>query len=187
MSYEECRRRQADGVRRYWEAERPARTQRRDATRLAAVAQAGVLSGREILMAGAIAYWCEGTKNKPHRRYDRVAFINSDPALIRFFLHFLDVAGVERGRLIFRIYIHQSADVEAAERFWLGTVNAASSQFRKTTLKKHNPATLRMNTGADYHGCLRIDVRRSCDLYGRIEGWTAAVMASGAGRESLGG
>ena len=53
--------------------------------------------------------------------------------------------------------------------------------------EKHNPATLRMNTGEDYHGCLRIDVRRSCDLYGRIEGWAAAVMASGAGRESLGG
>lgn len=139
-----------------------------------------MLSEREILIAGAVAYWCEGSKNKPHRRGDRVAFINSDPALIRFFLHFLDVAGIDRGRLIFRVYIHQNADVEAAERFWLAATDAAPSQFRKTTLKRHNPATARKNTGADYHGCLRLDVRSSADLYGKIEGWAAAALASGA-------
>jgi hypothetical protein len=57
-------------------------------------------------------------------------------------------------------------------------VKAAPAQFRKTTLKKHNPATIRRNTGDGYHGCLRIDVRRSADLYGKIEGWAAAAMAS---------
>ncbi len=180
LSYEECRRRHAEAVRRYWATERPARAQHRDAVRLAAVAQAGVLSEREILIAGAVAYWCEGSKNKPHRRGDRVAFINSDAALIRFFLRFLDVAGINRGALIFRVYIHQNADVEAAERFWLAATGAAPSQFRKATLKKHNPATARKNTGQDYHGCLRVDVRSSADLYGQIEGWAAAVMASGA-------
>jgi hypothetical protein len=143
-------------------------------------AAAAVLSKREILIAGAIAYWCEGSKNKPHRRWDRVAFINSDPALISFFLRFLDAAGIERDRLIFRIYIHQSADVEAAQTFWLEAVQAAASQFRKTTLKKHNAATIRRNTGEGFYGCLRIDVRRSADLYGKIEGWAAAAMASSA-------
>ena len=108
-----------------------------------------------------------------------MAFINSDPALIRFFLHFLDVAGVGRGRLIFRIYIHQSADVAAAEKFWLAVAEAVPAQFRKTVLKRHNPSTTRRNTGDRYHGCLRIDVRRSADLYGMIEGWAAAAMASG--------
>jgi len=182
LSYEECRKRHAEAVRRYWEAERPARAADRDAIRLAAIAQAGLLSEREILIAGAIAYWCEGSKSKPHRRCDRIAFINSDPALIGFFLRFLDVAGIERNRLVFRIYIHQSADVEAAETFWLAAVTADPSQFRKTTLKKHNPATVRRNTGEAYHGCLRIDVRRSSDLYGKIEGWAAAAMASGGHR-----
>src|ERR1700735_2403963 len=49
-----------------------------------------------VLIAGALAYWCEGTKNKPHRRADRVVFINSDPVLIGFFLKFLCVAGIAR-------------------------------------------------------------------------------------------
>jgi len=180
LSYEECRKRHADAVRRHWEAERPARAAERRAIRLAAIAQAGVLSRREILIAGAIAYWCEGSKNKPHRRGDRVAFINSDPALINFFLRFLDAAGIERGRLTFRVYIHQNADVAAAERFWMAAVSAGPSQFRKATLKKHNPATTRRNTGDGYHGCLRIDVRRSAELYGQIEGRAAAAMASGS-------
>src|SRR5712692_3918166 len=73
LSYEECRKRHAEAVRKYWDAERAARAERRDAVRLHAIAQAGVLSTREILIAGAIAYWCEGSKNKPHRRGDRVA------------------------------------------------------------------------------------------------------------------
>jgi hypothetical protein len=120
-----------------------------------------------------------GLEEQAAPRGDRVAFINSDPALIRFFLLFLDVAGIHRGRLIFRVYIHQDADVGAAERFWLAAVDAEPSQFRKTVLKRHNPVTTRRNTGDGYRGCLRVDVRSSADLYGKIEGWAAAAMASG--------
>jgi hypothetical protein len=32
--------------------------------------------------------------------------------------------------------------------------------------------------GEDYHGCLRIDVHRSADLYRKIEGWAASSMAA---------
>ena len=52
----------------------------------AAAAEIGNLTDREILIAGAIAYWCEGSKAKPSRHIDRVGFINSDAAVIMFFL-----------------------------------------------------------------------------------------------------
>ncbi len=94
LSYAECRKRSAEGARRYWEAERPAREARRAAAREAAAAEIGELTDREILIAGAIAYWCEGAKSKPYRRSDRVIFTNSDPALIQFFLRFLDGPGL---------------------------------------------------------------------------------------------
>ena len=68
LSYEECRKRAAEGVRRYWEAERPAREAKREATRAVAAAEIGALTERELLIAGAIAYWCEGAKNKPYDR-----------------------------------------------------------------------------------------------------------------------
>ncbi len=135
------------------------------------------MTDREILIAGAVAYWCEGAKSKPHRRVERVSFINSDPALIGFFLRFLDTAGIPRDDLIFRVHIHETADVEAAQRFWLDLTGAQPSQFRRPVLKRHNPKTVRKNVGEGYHGCLRIDVRRSGDLYRKIEGWAAAAMS----------
>jgi hypothetical protein len=180
LSAEECRKRSAEGSRRYWEAERPAREARLADVAACAAAEVGDMTVHEILIAGAIAYWCEGGKNKPHRRTNRVAFVNSDPALIRFFLKFLDTAGIAREALVFRVYIHETADVEAAQRFWLDVTNAQLSQFRSPTLKRHNPKTVRKNVGVDYHGCLRIDVRRSSDLYRKIEGWASAAMGATA-------
>jgi transcriptional regulator with XRE-family HTH domain len=178
LSYEECRQRSAEGVRQYWATERPIREAERRADCAAAAARIGALNDREILIAGAIAYWCEGTKNKPYRRDDRVTFMNSDPALVTFFLRFLDTAGISRDQLIFRVCIHESADVSAAQRFWLDVTQAQPAQFRRPLLKRHNPKTVRKNTGDDYHGCLRIDVRRSSGLYRQIEGWAAAAMAT---------
>jgi hypothetical protein len=37
---------------------------------------------------------------------------------------------------------------------------------------------VRKNVGEDYHGCLRIDVYRSADLYRKIEGWAASSMGA---------
>ena len=179
LSYEECRKRSAEGARRYWAAERPVREAERAATCAAAAAQIGPITDRELLIAGAIAYWCEGAKNKPGRRADRVIFTNSDPALVRLFLRFLDVTGTPRTNATFRICIHESADLEASQRYWLEMTGAPAEQFRRPTLKRHNPKTIRKNTGNEYHGCLRIDVRRSSSLYRRIEGWSAAVMSGG--------
>jgi predicted transcriptional regulator len=176
LSYEECRKRQAEGVARYWATERRLRKAEREAVSAAATAEINALSDREIIIAGAIAYWCEGAKNKPYRRHDRVNFINSDPVMIKFFLRFLDVAGIPQDQVTFRVYVHESADVAAAQRFWLDVTGAHTAQFRSPTLKRHNPRTVRKNTGEDYHGCLRIDVRRSADLYRKIEGWAAAAM-----------
>jgi hypothetical protein len=178
LSYEECRRRAAEGVRRYWAAERPIREAEREAIRAAAATQIGPLNDREILIAGAIAYWCEGSKNKPYRRTDRVVFTNSDPALIGLFARFLDVAGVHRDRLIYRVQIHETADADAAQKYWLKVTGADPAQFRRPSLKRHRPTTTRKNTGTGYHGCLRMEVRRSTDLYRKIEGWAAAAMAA---------
>ena len=83
LSYEENRRRSAEGARQYWATERKAREARRENERAAAVAEIGGLTAREILIAGAIAYWCEGAKAKPHRQLYCVVFVNSDPGLAR--------------------------------------------------------------------------------------------------------
>jgi transcriptional regulator with XRE-family HTH domain len=178
LTYEESRKRAVEGMRRYWAAERPVREAAREAVIAAAAAEIGPLSDRELLIAGAIAYWCEGLKGKPRQRCDRVVFVNSDPGLIRFFLCFLDSAGIARERLGYRLLIHENADIRAAERFWLGVTGAGPGRFKKPTLKRHNPKTVRKRVGADYHGCLVISVQGSTELYQRIEGWAKGAMSA---------
>jgi transcriptional regulator with XRE-family HTH domain len=176
LSYQAFRKRQAAGVRRYWVGERSIREARREATRAAAADEIGGLTDREIIIAGAIAYWCEGAKNKPYRRSEQVCFINSDPALVRFYMRFLATVGIERDRLRCRLQIHERANVEAAQRFWQDVTGLEAAQFWRPALKKHNPRTVRKNVGDDYHGCVRIDVLAGSVLYQKIEGWAEAAM-----------
>jgi hypothetical protein len=166
----------SESLKAYWAKVRSARKVRKHVACGRAAAEIGTLSERDVLISGAIAYWCEGAKSKPHRPDDRVSFINSDPGLIRFFLRFLSVAGVTSDRLICRVYIHESADVPAADRFWQDVTGLGADQFRTPVLKRHNPKTVRKNVGANYHGGLKIDVRQSADLYWQIEGWVAAAL-----------
>ncbi len=178
LSYEECRKRQDAAVAAYWAGERKRREAAREAVKAAARSEIGQLTEREIKIAGAIAYWCEGTKSKPHRRAERLMFINSDPQLMKFYLCFLASVGVSPDRLVFRLSIHEDADIAAARDFWLSVTGADPSQFRRPSLKHHNPKTVRWNTGDSYHGCLRVDVLRSAVLYKQIEGWCSAIMAA---------
>ncbi len=179
--YAESRARAAAGVRRYWAAEHPARETARAAVSAAAAAQLGELTDREIMVAGAIAYWCEGAKSKPYRMDQQVRFINSDPALIRLFLAFLDRAGVPRQRLRYCVHIHESADVKAATRYWARMTGAAADQFTRPVIKHHAPRTPRPSGSADYHGCLRVSVTKSSTLYREISGWAHGVMAARRG------
>ena len=155
----------------YWSAEHRRRQEARDEIR-AARTSLGAPGDREVL----IAYWCEGSKSKPYRRSHRVSFITSDPRLVTFFLRFLRIAGVRDECLTFRVSIHESADIGAAERFWRDVTGAPAARFRRANIKRHKPNPTRHNTGQDYHGCLRIDVLGGAHLYHRIEGWCDAVM-----------
>ncbi|MFF4902067.1 hypothetical protein [Streptomyces sp. NPDC001068] len=164
--------------RKRWEHELAVRDAERQETKAAARREIGELTDRELFMTGVALYWAEGTKDKPHARRERIAFVNSDPDVIRLFLAWLDLLGVERERVGYRVMIHESADVEAAENYWADLVEAARGAFGKTTLKRHNPKTVRKNVGDDYRGCLVLTVRQSAELYRRIEGWWYGIVGA---------
>lgn len=149
-------------------------TQRR--IRAEAAAQIGELSERELLIAGVVAYWAEGSKSKPWRQRDHVQFVNSDATMVRLFVRWLESHGVAREDMIFRIMIHENADYAAALRFWASEVGVAEGEFRRPTLKKHNPRTVRKNSGSSYVGCLTINVRRGTELYRWIAGWYEGIV-----------
>ena len=157
---------------------RASAAQRRLKTQADARAQITNLSESELFVAGVVAYWAEGAKNKPWRTGQSVKFMNSDPRLIQLFLAWLRLAGVSGDRLIFRLHIHQSADAGAALAFWSEVVGAPPIQFGKTTIKTHNPKTVRKNVGAEYHGCLVVYVRNSAALNLQIEGWFEGLAAA---------
>ncbi|EKX69436.1 hypothetical protein Sipo8835_29875 [Streptomyces ipomoeae] len=151
----------------------------RQAVKQAAAAEVGELSDRELFLVGVGLYWAEGSKDKPYRRTEVLQFINSDPNVIKLFLRWLELLDVARDRLTLRVSIHESADTEAAERYWADITGVDPSAFSKATLKKHNPRTVRKNTNEAYHGCLVIYVRQSADLYRRMEGaWYGIVGAA---------
>jgi transcriptional regulator with XRE-family HTH domain len=166
-----------------WAPYREERELTRERTKRAAAGEIGPLGDRDLFIAGVALYWAEGAKSKPHRPVERVEFVNSDPDVIRLYLAWLDLLGVERARLRFSVYIHESADVAAAERFWAELAGVEVGELGKTVLKRHNPKTNRKNVGDGYHGCLRVGVGRGADLYRRIVGWWCGIVVAASQRD----
>ncbi|MEU3523858.1 hypothetical protein AB0E62_08340 [Streptomyces sp. NPDC038707] len=165
-------------ARRGWEEKLRIRDEERRRTKEKAKRSVGELSGRELFLVGVGLYWAEGSKDKPYARRENVIFVNSDPGMIKVYLAWLDLLQVERERLRFNVMIHENADVEGAERYWADLIGADISAFNKTTLKKHNPKTVRKNTGDAYRGCLVIKVLKGAELYRRIEGWWCGIVGA---------
>ncbi|KAA6218046.1 hypothetical protein [Streptomyces filamentosus] len=164
--------------RRGWELTLRRREEERQAAKRTAAREVGSLSKRELFLLGVGLYWAEGTKDKPHARRERVTFVNSDPGMVRIFAAWLDLLEVPAERRTYHLMIHETADVTAAEHYWADLLDVPPARFGKTTLKRHNPKTVRKNTGPEYRGCLVMRVLGSADLYRRIEGsWYGIVGA----------
>ncbi|MFJ2196486.1 hypothetical protein [Streptomyces violaceusniger] len=163
-------------AKRGWEATLREREIARQRTKLAAAREVGELTDRELFLIGVGLYWSEGSKSKPHNPTERAIFINSDPDMIQLYLAWLSLLGVEPERLRYRVMIHESAQVADAERYWAEIIGVDVTTLERTTLKKHNPKTVRKNVGEGYRGCLVVRVLKSADLYRRIEGWWYGIV-----------
>lgn len=130
----------------------------------------GTVSARDVVIAFAVSYWCEGFKRKPWNRAERISWMNSDPELVAMFMEGLNLFGVDRDRLSLTVHIHASADEAAARRFWAVATGVDEALFMRSTIKRHNPKTVRHNIGSSYHGCLNIRVLQSRLLYQVVEG-----------------
>ncbi|MFI5493017.1 helix-turn-helix domain-containing protein [Actinoplanes sp. NPDC051859] len=162
-----------------WEPLRQKRDSERAATNREEAEWVGALSDREVRLLGAVAYWCEGGKAKPWRpNACHLSFINSDPSLVLLFVRFAELMGRDRADLTYRVSIHESADAEAAGRWWADVVGVPFDIFRRPTLKTHNPSTVRLNVGDAYRGCLGVEVPKSRQLYWRVEGMMRGIAAA---------
>ncbi|MEU7024841.1 hypothetical protein ABZ990_30015 [Streptomyces sp. NPDC046203] len=163
-------------ARKGWEATLRIREEQRQARKNTARDEVGNMTERELFLVGVGLYWAEGAKSKPYDRRESVTFVNSDPNMIRIYLAWLTLLGIDRERLRFHVMIHENADIERAERYWADLAQVDVTTLGKTTLKRHNPKTVRKNVGDDYYGCLAINVRQGAGLYQRIEGWWSGLV-----------
>ena len=167
----------ADRGREYWRHENRRREAMRQREKLDAAGSVGRVSDRELLLAGAVAYWAEGSKAKPWRRSQRLVFTNSDPVLIRLYLRWLDLLDVEPERRVYSVSIHETGDIDGAMQFWADVVDVPAARFGRPMLKRHRPRTNRRNQGVGYHGCLVVRVLGSADLYLQTEGLVHGLVA----------
>lgn len=137
-----------------------------------------LLKKREMgWLIGTSLYWAEGTKIKSWRgSEERVTFVNSDPAMVNIIQDWLRrYCGVEDADFHFHLYIHEKANISAAQDFWVRSLGIDRERLR-TYLKRHNPSPKRHNVGASYYGTMRIRIRRSIDLSHRIAGWVHELI-----------
>ncbi|OGK24901.1 hypothetical protein A2954_00830 [Candidatus Roizmanbacteria bacterium RIFCSPLOWO2_01_FULL_37_12] len=135
------------------------------------IKEIGKLSKREIFLIGVTLYWGEGFK-KDHL----VGFATSDMSMAKFFLYWLKESfQITSKSLIFRVtanisYQNKINDLVA---YWSKELNIQPFQFsqpyfQKTVWKKE------YENKDQYHGVIRIKVRKSINLlrkiYGFIEG-----------------
>jgi transposase len=168
---------QAD-LKAYWARENERRAVVRSAQEGFHARGVGPVTREQLHLMAVVAYWCEGSKSKPWAVREQVSFLNSDLGLIRLWLAFLDEVGFPHEHRKYNVMIHESADVEAATRSWAEDIGVPAERFGRPTLKRHNPRTVRLNTGEHYRGCLIVRLVQCVDLYRMIAGTWTGIMGA---------
>lgn len=99
----------------------------------AEIRQKRKLTRREehLLLAGLMLYWGEGTKSGRAKNWT-VELSNSDPRMIRLFLHCLRIIfRINEERLRAYVFCYPDQDVEAIKKFWSRETGIPLSQFPK--------------------------------------------------------
>ncbi len=116
----------------------------------------GILSKRDLFIAGLFLYWGEGSKTTNAS----VGLTNTNPAMLKFYIHWLELFGITRKDLKVSLHLYSDMNVKKQEQYWSKELNIPISQFRKSYIKKT------LFTSITYHN-------------GFGQG-TCTVMASGA-------
>lgn len=164
-----------DAMKRGWIKVHQNRIEKTKIIRESAIADVGQISKKDLWLIGSMLYWAEGTKEKKHSVSQQVSFNNSDPLMISIFLKWLkEPVGIKSEEINYEIYIHENSKNNVADvvKYWEGVVEA---KINKIYFKKNKLSKYRKNTGIDYFGLLRVNVKKSADLNRKIAGWIEGI------------
>ncbi|MEK7147741.1 MAG: hypothetical protein AAB758_00415 [Patescibacteria group bacterium] len=128
----------------------------------------GKLSSRDILMIGIGLYWGEGYKYEN----SELGFTNSNPDMISFYIKWLTLFNVDKSNLIFRITINEvfKSHEKIVKKFWINKLKVRKSQFSATTFIKTGLKKADVSNLKNYHGILRVKVKKGRRLRDKIMG-----------------
>ena len=169
-----------EAVKLGWEARRKQRIDRTKEITEDARQEAKKLLNEPLWLVGVTLYWAEGHKEKEWRTGALVTFTNMDENTVILFKNwcrkFLKVTNSD---FYHSLYIHDSrkADSASMRKWWAGKLGISSeiiTLYYKESAKKH----VRHNDADEYHGVLRVRVKRSTDMNRRIASWTSELVRS---------
>jgi transcriptional regulator with XRE-family HTH domain len=103
----------------------------------------GSFSEREIFLLGLFLYWGEGTKAQKYS----VALTNTNPAMLKFFIQWLELLNVQRKDLKIKLHLYSDMDIAEGIEFWSKELNIMPSQFRKPYIKNTNLKSITYKNG----------------------------------------
>lgn len=140
--------------------------------------QVGKLSDRELFLAGIALYWAEGFKS------DSLAgFCNSDSDMIKFFLTWLKTCfGYKDSDFRLRLGLNESFrdKTNEIEDFWVKLTGMDKEHFQKPFYQKVKWQK-QYDHPENYHGVLRIRVRKSTDFLRKIRGYINGLSLNSTG------
>lgn len=134
------------------------------------------LNKSHFWLAGIMLYWAEGTKQKEYNVSQQTQFSNSDYKMIKLFIKWLkEIIKIPEKDIAFEIYIHKTTNLKDALSWWAKIIPCNRKKIR-VYFKKHKiKDTNRRNINKNYHGLLRIKIKKSSALNRKISAWINAV------------
>lgn len=138
------------------------------------IAEIGKMTKREIFLVGIALYWGEGFK-KDHL----VGLATSDIKMAIFYVHWLDCCfGIKNTQLILRVTanISYKKHIGLLEKYWAKQLNIPQVQFSKPYFQITKWKKIYENKN-EYHGVIRIKVRKSVALLRKIYGYIEGISS----------
>jgi len=104
----------------------------------------GILSKRDLFLAGLFLYWGEGTKVNKYS----TAFTNTDPTMVKFFVKWITTCfDIKKSDLDILLHLYEDMNIKGATKFWSKELDIPLSQFKKPYIKESKLSGLTYKNG----------------------------------------
>jgi len=124
----------------------------------------GILSKRDLFLAGLFLYWGEGTKASNCS----VVLTNTNPAMLKFFIKWLELFNVKRKSLKVKLHLYSDMNIKKSLDFWSKELKIPISQFRKPYIKKTSLKSITYKNGFGKGTC--------CVMFDNRDVWEYIIM-----------